>query len=80
MKKHFICLCRAYPFPHEFLSGKCDGEEVVEEAFNSGSFCSECKFSYHDGCSGRRYCKILYDQEAGPDSCPAIPLLLKEKK
>lgn len=80
MKKHFICLCPAYLFPHEFLSGNCDGEEVVERAFYEGKHCSTCTFSYHDGCSGRRYCKILYNQEASPEQCPAVPYLLKEKR
>ena len=41
------CRCKAYPFPHRPLGGKCDGSALMEEAMEKG-YCHDTNCQHYD--------------------------------
>ena len=52
-KGEFVCDCRAYAFPHRFLSGDCTGEYIAHETWErnyGGGICKTCSVHYNNQC------------------------------
>lgn len=54
------CTCRAYPFPHRLLGGRCTGRKVIAIEYynNQGGSCSECTVNDYGQC------QVLTGQES----------------
>ena len=42
-RKQHTCRCSAYPFPHRFGGGKCNGRQIAEKYFENTWGGGECK-------------------------------------
>lgn len=71
-----ICHCKAYPFPHRFLGGKCDDETVVDAALALQD-CDDCEYVPKD----MNGCKLLDGRlRSYATLCPLFPRIVKENK
>lgn len=83
-KLRLTCRCKAYPFPHRYQSGECDGWSAVEEVFEHSDSCHDCPFALHtgDGWNEPREieCRVLGDRTGyTPDDCPSLEEVVTER-
>lgn len=45
-KGEVVCTCRAYPFPHRMMGGRCSGSSFVVEFFSDNAWgsCRQCRY------------------------------------
>jgi hypothetical protein len=54
----FTCNCGAYPFPHRFGGGLCNGWSLVEEWWKNRA-CGDCRNITHDSQTFVPYCQVV---------------------
>jgi hypothetical protein len=54
----FTCNCGAYPFPHRFGGGACNGGSLVEQWWASGD-CGNCGNIAYDSQTFVPYCQVI---------------------
>jgi hypothetical protein len=59
----FTCNCGAYPFPHRFGGGVCNGRSFVESCWAGGG-CGDCGNIARDSQTFALYCQVV---EGGED-------------
>ena len=71
-----ICTCKAYPFRHRMMGGKCKGSKFVgkiwSENYGSGE-CSDCHLCVEEDY--QKVCQVMEGQEP-PRMCPALQQFL----
>jgi hypothetical protein len=59
----FTCTCGAYPFPHRFGGGACNGGNLVEQWWASRS-CGDCRNITFDSQTYVPYCQVIEGRES----------------
>lgn len=70
-KGEIVCTCRAYPFPHRMMGGKCRGYAFVEETWESSYGSGDCRSCNYLQREEGYYCEVIEGQEP-PWECPQL--------
>jgi hypothetical protein len=59
----FTCNCGAYPYPHRFGGGACNGSSLAEQWWNDRD-CGDCGSIAYDSETLTPYCQVLEGGES----------------
>ena len=63
--KQLVCRCGAYPFPHRYAGGECNGFAIAANCWDNRAQCRHCIAFGQSGCD------VMNGTES-PAQCPAV--------
>lgn len=69
-----VCNCRAYTFPHRYMSGRCDGWEAVDKVIDGQHCPPDCPYLGHTD-NNMVVCNL--SRPYTPRECPGLKDVLK---